>query len=143
MTRIDFHVNAPDPIEYGCRVARKAYLAGSRAIVCCGEPARLAEFDTRLWTLSPDAFIPHVAADDPLAAETPVLLTRSLADLEMPAVLINLGPEVPAGFERFERMIEIVGTEASERAQGRQRFRHYRDQGHPLNTHDLSTVERS
>ena len=141
MTRIDFHVNAPDPIGYACRLVRKAYRAGQHVVVCCDDPARLQAFDEALWSVSPHDFVPHVAASDPLAAETPVLLTASPDGLPWHGVLVNLGGTLPEGFARFERLVEVVGTDAIEH--GRERWRFYRDRGYPLSpTHDVAASER-
>jgi DNA polymerase-3 subunit chi len=53
-------------------------------------------------------------------------------------VLVNLGDEVPAGFERFERLIEIVAVDDHGRMTARQRWKHYTAQGYDLLQHDLS-----
>ena len=46
--------------------------------------------------------------------------------------------QVPAGFERFERLIELVGNVDDDRAQARQRWRHYADRGYAITHHDLA-----
>jgi len=135
MTRIDFHVNAPDKLAYGCRVVRKAWRAGQHVVVCCDDPGRLAAFDRALWTFAPEEFVPHVHAADPLAAETPVVLAAAADALPWHEVLVNLGAAAPAGFARFARLIELVGDDPDERRQGRERYRFYRDRGYPLETH--------
>ncbi|MFM1987755.1 MAG: hypothetical protein RJA99_712 [Pseudomonadota bacterium] len=142
MTRIDFHVNAADPLEYACRLVRKIYRARQHVVVCCDAPARLKAFDERLWTFAPQDFVPHVPASDALAAETPVLLTASPDGLPWHDVLVNLGDATPEGFARFERLIEVVGGDEADRARGRDRFRFYRDRGYPLSTHDIAAAER-
>ena len=141
MTRIDFHVNAADKIGYGCRLVRKIYRARQHVVVCCDDPARLSAFDAALWTFSPQDFVPHVLASDALAAETPVVLTTDPGPLAWHEVLVNLGDRTPEGFARFERLIEVVGTDASDRDRGRERYRFYRDRGYPLETHDLRGAE--
>jgi DNA polymerase-3 subunit chi len=141
MTRIDFHVNAPDAIAYCCRLVRKIYRAGQHVVVCCEDPVRLEAFDTALWTFTPHDFVPHVMASDALAAETPVLLTASPDGLPWHEVLVNLGSTMPEGFARFERLVEVVGADEIELA--RERFRFYRDRGYPLSpTHDIAAPER-
>ena len=136
MTRVDFHLNVPDKIAYACRLVRKIRRAGRQAGVWCDDPVRLREFDTALWAFSPREFIPHVMASDRLAARTPVLLTGSDGDLPHHDVLVNLGTGLPRFFTRFERLVELVGTAEDDRAQARQRYRHYKDRGYPLETHE-------
>jgi len=53
-------------------------------------------------------------------------------------VLLNLRAEWPPSFSRFQRLVEIVGRDDADRAQARERFRHYRDRGYEIRTHDLS-----
>jgi DNA polymerase-3 subunit chi len=138
MTRVDFHFNAPDKLLYGCRLVRKAHRSGSRVLVWCEDAVRLKRFDELLWTFSDQDFIPHVSAGDPLAAQTPVLLTAEPVDCAHHEILINLGDQTPPMFSRFDRLIEVVSNEDSDRALARQRFRFYKDRGYPMNTHEVS-----
>lgn len=135
MTRIDFHTNVGDPLAYACRLARKAYLSG-KPLVVLAEPARLAAFDEQLWTFQPLEFVPHCMAKSPLAQDTPVVLTSNLDEAPHHQVLVNLGAPMSAQFARFERLVEIVGSEGGELAAGRERYRFYRDRGYAIETHN-------
>jgi len=137
MTRIDFHFNAPDKLQYACRLVRKIYRAGQRVVVFA-EPVAIAQFDAALWSFSQLDFIPHVAAGDPLAARTPVLLCSEPVETPHCEVLVNLARETPAFFSRFERMIEVVTGDEEDRAQARGRWRFYKDRGYPLESFDLA-----
>jgi len=133
MTRIDFHSSVPDKFRYACRLVRKARAADAR-IVLMADRQDLAALDAALWTFSAEDFTPHVQAGDPLAAQTPVILTDDdSAELPHHQILINLSSTTPAHFARFERLIEIVGKESAAADAGRNRYRIYRDQGYPLN----------
>lgn len=145
MTRIDFHFNAADRLAYACRLVRKVHRAGHRIVVQCDNPELLRALNEALWTFSPQDFIPHVLATDTLADRTPVLLADDEvpASLDMHEVLINLGRSTPAGFSRYERLIEVIGLEAADREAGRERWRFYRDRGYPLHTHDLAAAGAS
>ena len=135
MTRVDFHTNVADKLGYACRLARKAYQAG-QPVVVLAEPAVLKAFDEQLWTFAPLEFVPHCMADSALAAQTPVVLTATLEDkLPHHQVLMNLGSTLPGSFASFERLLEIVGTDAQELQAGRERYRFYRDRGYPLANH--------
>ncbi|OWW22801.1 DNA polymerase III subunit chi [Noviherbaspirillum denitrificans] len=133
MTRIDFHSNVPDKIAYTCRLTRKARVAGSRLVLLVNDRQELMTLDQALWTFSEQEFLPHVTAGDPLAAQTPVILTdRDDAELPHYHVLVNLTASTPAHFARFERMIEIISSDETEKAAGRERFRFYKQRGYPL-----------
>jgi DNA polymerase III subunit chi len=133
MTRIDFHTNIADKLGYACRLARKAYAARARVVVLADGPAQAAELNEALWTLSGTDFIPHVMAGDPLASETPVIVTDDeAADLPHREMLINLTRRTPSGFEQFARVFEIISTDETDAAEGRKRYAAYKRQQHPL-----------
>ena len=137
MTRVDFHFNAPDKLQYASRLVRKAYRAGQRVVVFA-EAGAVAELDRTLWTFSPTDFIPHVRATDPLAPQTPVILCSEACDTPHADVLVNLSRETPAFFSRFERLVEVVTADEDDRGSARARWRFYRDRGYPLQSHDLA-----
>ncbi len=142
MTRIDFHFNVEHRLHYACRVTRKARAAGQRVVVYTRDAARLAQFDEALWTFSALDFIPHVRADSPLAADTPVLLTDSPARAPASDVLLTLDDEAPPEFatlfERYARVIEVVSRNDDDRALARSRFKLYRDSGLAPTAHEMA-----
>ena len=139
MTEVDFHFNAADKVNHTCRLVRKAVGSGASVVVVADE-AMLSRLDATLWQFSAVEFIAHCrdsAAPDMLARSPVVLATDGRATLPHQHVLINLGAAVPQGFERFERLIEIVTEDEDDRQAGRARWRHYADRGYTLNRHDL------
>ncbi|CUI67218.1 DNA polymerase III subunit chi [Achromobacter xylosoxidans] len=147
MTRIDFAFGAPDRLRMACQVVRKRYLAGQRLVVYCKEGSRLAAFDRMLWAFDDTSFVPHVLANDPLAAETPVVLTAgdpwqaaqaAVADGQPQPWLLNLDDACPPGFDAFERLLEIVSDDPDDKQAARQRWRAYQGAGHTPQSHDLS-----
>jgi DNA polymerase-3 subunit chi len=138
MTRIDFRTNIPDQIDYTCRLVRKARAANCRVVLLTANRQDLDVLDQALWTFSELDFLPHVTADDPLAADTPIVLTDSdQAELPHHEVLINLSGVTPAHFARFQRMFEIVTTDDTATVAGRERYRFYQQRGYPL-THSVA-----
>lgn len=163
MTEISFHFNAPDKLAYACRLLRKAVNGGAQVVVTAA-PETLAKLDALLWTISPLDFIPHcfAAADSSLVSASPILLGMPSAKLQgqsapfalqpptesagvspanpspSPPVLVNLGDAVPEGFERFERLVEVVGGSEEDRASARDRWKHYAHRGYAITRHDLA-----
>jgi DNA polymerase III subunit chi len=164
LTEISFHFNAPDKLAYACRLLRKAVNSGAQVVVTA-PPETLASLDTMLWTLSPLDFIAHCFADAnaALVSASPVLLgmpmvkpsgqgasfalqsspqgavsTTSNVLANKPPVLVNLGDAVPEGFERFERLVEVVGGSEEDRARARDRWKHYAHRGYAITRHDLA-----
>lgn len=140
MTEIAFHFNAADRLDHVCRLLRKALSRSARAVVLAPGDT-LADIDTALWTFSALDFIPHCRASDApgLLQASAVVLTGELSDgLPHHDLLVNLAPQVPRGFERFARVVEVVSTAEADRAAARQRWKHYADRGYRIDRHDLT-----
>lgn len=139
--RIDFFFNVEHRLHYACRVVRKARAAGKSVLAYTPDADRLARFDTALWTFSALDFLPHVYADSPLAAQTPIVLTLKAQPLAR-AVLLNLDDAPPPAFESyfagFERVIEVVSREDADRQAARGRVKRYRDAGLAPSMHDMA-----
>ena len=138
MTQIDFYTHVEDKLKTACALAAKAFAHGLRLTVHCPDPETAQRLDRLLWTTPATGFLPHCGPDDPLAAETPVIIDCGGDNLLHDQVLLNLRPEWPPFFSRFQRLIEIVSLEDADRAGARERFRFYRDRGYEIRTHDLS-----
>lgn len=141
MTEVAFHFNAADKVAYACRLLRKAVASQARVVVTA-ESAMLGDLDRQLWTFSALEFVPHCAAraDEAIRARSPVVLAEQVADVPHHQVLVNLGDAVPTGFERFERLIEVVSLDDGDRQQARQRWKHYADRGYAITRHDLGAA---
>lgn len=139
MTRIEFHFNSTDRLLHTCRLLRKARSQDLR-IAVVGAAATLRQLDQALWRFSPTDFLAHCTAADDMAVQqaSPVFLDAPILERDDFNVIVNLGDEVPEGFERFERLIEIVAGDDHGRSEARQRWKHYKAQGFELIQHDLS-----
>lgn len=145
MTDIAFHFNAPDKLAYVCRLLRKAVGSGAKVVVVA-DSATLQALDTQLWTFAPLEFVPHCRSDSPLEQRqaSPIILTTELLDeqaLPHQQVLLNLCATVSAGFEIFQRVIEVVSLDDQDRQDARTRWKHYMDQGYSITRHDLKLRE--
>lgn len=139
MTAVAFHFNAPDKMAYACRLLRKAVGSGSKVVVTA-DAAALKQLDTLLWTFSQLDFVPHAlqSGEAGVVAASPVILSESVANAPHQQVLLNLGPRVPEGFERFERLIEVVSLDEEDRQLARGRWKRYADLGLTMTRHDLN-----
>jgi DNA polymerase-3 subunit chi len=133
MTRIDFHSNISDKISYACRLVRKARSANCNIVLFVDDREDLVSLDEALWTFSESDFLPHVLANDPLAAQTPIILTHSDA-IALPHhhILINLSCTPPANLDQFERMFEVISSDIADKSAGRERYRLYQQRGYTL-----------
>lgn len=137
MTQIDFFHSAADKLLAACQIAGELYRDGRRILIYAPDAGVAAAIDRLLWTHPPIGFTPHCAAGSPLAQQTPVIVGRSLDDADHDDVLINLDGDLPTGFGRFHRLIEIVGNDDGDRLPARARYKHYRDRGYPLNAQEM------
>jgi DNA polymerase-3 subunit chi len=141
VTEIDFHFNTPDKVSHACRLLRKAVGARGARVVVVADAETLDAVDLALWTFSPVEFIAHCRSDGEshTIARSPVVLAGSgTVPLPHQQVLVNLGVDLPEGFERFERLIDIVSSDDADRLAGRRRWRHYADRGYAIQRHDFA-----
>lgn len=141
MTRVDFYHDAPDRLTIAAGIVRKAYAQRTPLLVFIPQAPLAARFDQLLWEQPATGFMPHCRADAPLASQTPILIASQLdaaAPLWHDQLLINLGADIPPGFARFQRVIEIVGRSEEDKGPARNRFKFYRDRGYDIHRHDLS-----
>lgn len=138
MTLVEFHHNAQDKLAAAARLIGAAHQRGARVLVYAPEHGVAARIDQLLWTQTALSFIPHVGAGSPLAKETPVIIATSLDDTDHDEVLVNLDGELPPSFARFERLIEVVGTDDADRVPARARWQFYKERGYRIEAHDLA-----
>jgi DNA polymerase-3 subunit chi len=138
MTVIDFYTHCADRFEVASRLVTKAWAQhGSVRVLTDGEEATTA-FGRFLWLFPATGFLPHCRLASPLAAETPILVDHGMQHEGPAAVLVNLHPEPPPFFARFERMAEVVGADDESAAAGRDRWKFYKARGYEVRAHDLS-----
>lgn len=142
-TRVDFAFGAPNRLRTACQVVRKHYLAGRKLIIYHSDPRSLQRFDRLLWGFEPDAFIPHVDIDHPLAAQTPILLSSLAPEPHQSAPanqawLLNLDAHCPPTSTLFQRVLEIVSNQESDKQAARQRWRQYQQWQFELRAHQIA-----
>jgi len=119
-------------------------VATGAKVVVTGDSALLRELDVALWTFAQLEFLPHClasASSPAVLAASPVVLAESPRSAPHQHVLLNLGSGVPEGFERFERLIEVVTVQEEERQLGRRRWKHYAERGYAIKREDLAPRE--
>jgi DNA polymerase-3 subunit chi len=141
MPRVDFYVleeaDADSRLRLACRLAEKAFSPDQRVFVLAASANEARQLDELLWTFRDRSFVPHALVDAPDAHLMPVLIGTDAAAVASADVLINLGPGVPPGYERFGRIVEPLDGDRERRQQGRERFRYYRERGDSLQSHDV------
>ena len=137
MTQIAFHTGIANPIDYACRLLRKAYRSGALVAVH-GEAPALDRLDQALWTFEPLEFVPHIVlprdgGDAARLANTPVVLVKPGAAAPAACrVAVALAAHPVGDVAAYDRVIAIVGLDAEHRETGRQRWREYERAGHAV-----------
>ena len=143
MTQIDFYTHVESRLHTACRLCAKAVAQGTRLFVYAPDAETARELDRLLWTTPATGFVPHCGPEDGRASVTPVIVSASSDPLPHDDVLLNLHPDVPAFFSRFQRVIEVVSTDEEDRQRARARFRFYRARGYELRDYNLSEAARA
>ena len=140
MPSVEFHVlsEAGENVRnrYVCNLVERAYEQAQRVFVRTGTAAETQILDELLWTFSDRAFIPHeiATANSPSDPHIAALIGPGEAPEAYRALLINLAADLPADFDRYARVAEIVDADAERKKLARERYKQYRDRGCSLET---------
>lgn len=146
-TRVSFYVlseaGAGSRLGYVCRLVEKAYKLQHRIHAHVPDAGMAKNLDDLLWTFRQGSFVPHeLLAPGNTPPRAPV--TIGAADAAAPAeppdadLLINLATDVPAFYQRFGRVAEVIDGSPAGREAGRARHRFYREQGLEPETHEVT-----
>lgn len=141
--RVDFYIlksaTAKQRWAFACRLTEKAYLRDLRVVIVNDTLADAQALDSLLWTFNERSFVPHQVCLDEhsLDPATPVQLTVESAGPSSADLLVNLTGRLPANWERYPRIAEIIDADEERRRLGRERFKSYRDLKVTLETHQL------
>ncbi len=142
MPTIDFYLVSEPAVEncysFICKLIDKAYQQQCSVYIHTNSTAETATLDDLLWIFRDDAFIPHSLAG-PGSSPEKIQIGNDTKPEKINDVLINLTSKVPAFFNQFQRVLEIVPQNQKE--YGRKKFRVYRDQECEITTHDLTKSE--
>jgi DNA polymerase III subunit chi len=139
VTQIDFYTHVDNKLHTVCQLVAKAYQRKLKVLVFTPDVATSNKLDNLLWTTPAIGFLPHALARTQVSAETPIIIDHQGDDLTQDEVLVNLRNDWPPFFSRFQRLIEIVSLDESDRLAARERFSFYRDRGYPIKSHNLSS----
>jgi DNA polymerase III subunit chi len=140
--RVDFYVlksaSARQRWTFACRLTEKAYLKDLKIVIVSDTLADAQALDELLWTFNERSFIPHKVCIDEQSVDpaTAVHLTVETA-IPTADLLVNLAHRLPAQFQRYSRIAEVIDADEERRRQGRERFKAYRDLKLPLETHQI------
>ena len=146
MPSIDFHTDVAEPLDFACRLLRKAYRQNTRVSVVAPQ-ATLRALDKALWTFDTRDFVPHAQVTAAThgteqVQRAPIWLMSDVNFDDTPGILVNLGADLlalaPGALDHFQRIIEVVSRDVDEAAGARLRWREYRQMGMTIKHHNAS-----
>ncbi len=142
---IDFYIldtsSGQRSLLFACRLLEKAYEAAQSVYIHAPSQEEAERLDQLLWTYRDDSFIPHnlYQAADPFPP--PIQIGYGETPPPHQAILLNLASAVPAFYQQFPRIIEIVFSDPSVQQLARERYRYYRDQGCNMTNYKIKANE--
>lgn len=141
--RISFYFNVRNREQALCQLVGKALAAGQTMNILTESTAASAVLDRLLWEFPQNSFLPHCGPENPNAARAPILIDHRPELLPARPLLFNWTEQVAAGFERYERVVEIVDTDEEMRSRGRERWRAYQALGQTPDATDMQELARN
>ena len=139
LPRIDFYVLADQAhnarLLFACRLAEKAYGLGHKVYLHTESGEQAQQLDDLLWSFRQGSFVPHALYPASPEDDSPVLIGWTETPTIEADILINITQTVPAFFERFQRVAELVNQHPDTLAKSRERFRIYRNKGYSPISH--------
>lgn len=121
-----------------CRLLEKAYHRGHRVFVLCDSLQDAEQLDELLWTYKEDSFVPHNLQGEGPEPPPAIQIGWGKEPRGFHDILLNFSKEVPTFYAKFQRIIEIVGTNDAAKAISRAHYRHYRAHQCHIHTHQLN-----
>lgn len=124
---------------FACSLLEKAYLAKQSVYINAATSDDANQLDAFLWTYKEESFLPHQLVET--GAHNPPLILIGHSEIKAPSqnILMNFQETVPAFYQQFEHIIEIVAADERIQQAARNRFKYYREQGCQIETHKLKT----
>lgn len=141
--QVDFYLlnrHIPDGrLRAVCRLSHKIYALGKTAFIRAADADQAKALDDLMWTFDQSSFVPHgVNSESTSVTDFPVVIGYDPSPPHHDYnVLISLSNKIPEYFSRYHRVVEFVDNTEQDKAQARDRFRQYRDQGCALQTHEI------
>ena len=139
--KIDFYLlknNKPNASSLlACRILEKAYKRGHRVFVYCADLKATNCLDELLWTYKDESFIPHNIQGEGPEPPPAIQIGHDEEPRGYNDILLNMAPEIPIFYRKFNRLIEIVTNDEKSKEISRQHFREYKKQGFKLTVHTI------
>ena len=150
MPQVDFYVlDREDPLsrlQFTCRLVGKILALQQSVGILVNDQATADQLDTLLWHYPPESFSPHALEADTSETSTsdsldgtasPVLISLNRGLPSIYPICINLQTETPTNHSALQRLVEIVCQDANILNTTREKYKFYRQQDYPLQSHPI------
>ena len=141
MARVDFYILKDEGViarnRFACRLMEKAYQQNERVYLHCGNSIEAEQLDKLLWTFRDISFVPHTRVGEAHADNVAILIGHEEIPADENNILVNLANDVPAAYQQFQRVIEVVPQDQELKQQLRDHYRIYREADCELSTHEV------
>jgi DNA polymerase-3 subunit chi len=133
-TEIGFYHLSAAPLERTLpRLLEKMLEKGHRVVVLGESEERVEALNHSFWTYHPQRFLPHGSARDGFAEEQPIYLSVMEENSNKADALVVTDGRTPESIAAYARLVDMFdGTDAAQLQSARQRWKQYKEQGHPL-----------
>jgi DNA polymerase-3 subunit chi len=116
------------------QLVQKALAQGQQVLCLMPDSESVKALDSHLWEFQSSSFLPHGRGTD----NAPIAVSCDPDPGDHHQILINLQPDIPTWFSRFDRVIEIIYQNEKYEQSKRDNFLFYKQRGYALSYHDLS-----
>lgn len=127
-----YHLERSDLDQVLPELLERTLKRGWKALVRATAPERVEHLDGWLWAYRDESFLPHGAADEPQAAQQPILLTLGFENANGADVLFLVDGADPGDLGGYARcMIVFDGRDEGQLAIARSQWKALKGKGHP------------
>lgn len=134
MTEVRFyHLQKTGEEQALPQIAHKAWQAGHKVVVRCGDEDHVDTLNNALWTFKADVFLPHGSKDDGNAAKQPVWLTAGDDNPNGAKMLITTAGVVANDIGAYDLCCVLLdGNNGAQVDEARARWKQYKDAGYTV-----------
>jgi DNA polymerase III subunit chi len=142
MSRVDFYIlpDGSNVDRFACAITAKEWANGNKVHVHTQSEETATAFDDLLWIYKDISFVPHEIFNGNSDEKTPVTIGYNNHYPDSSNVMVNLDLEIPDFVTHFERIVEIVGGNTSDKQAARQRHRKYKGANYEIHDHKIENL---
>jgi len=119
-------------------LCEKAVAKGRQLTVFTQDEVMNSQLQQMLWQHSATSFLPSAQPGHATSGQVAIILDKDGNDLIQDDILINLKSGHPPFFSRFRYLVELVGSNESDKVAARMRYKFYRDRGYQVKSTDAA-----